>query len=403
MEIQSQLLKNNSMFNSIKNLFTSGYKNNSDAIIIACYFNPQRNEYRKKAFDKWYDSIKHLNHFVLEAVPNGSNAELPDLAGKIEHVQVEQMLWHKETLLNKIIQRVISEGKFKYIFWLDTDVIFDNKSWLIDACKELESYNVIQPFEYCFHLNRDQEPESTFYFKSKNLILIDEWKEWAKDKVWRSFGANIKDNPKNAKSEDYDIHGHVGFAWGARTEYLKEIGGLFDKALIGGADHIMAHAFVGQIPCSCISKSFGDLEEIKSWSYLVEGENLRMLKYPDRNKPLISYAKGNLFHIWHGDIQKREYYKRIKEFTPLSTGKVKRNESGFYQTQDSNVSNYFTDYLTKRENIELFTSIMTSQTPIVEDSHFEGGQFGGSGAGVDWVGNIPSSEQIETNYNPTFS
>jgi hypothetical protein len=38
---------------------------------------------------------------------------------------------------------------------------------------------------------------------------------------------------------------------------------LYDRALIGGADHIIAHAAAGQIPHSCITKSFTDnLDEV---------------------------------------------------------------------------------------------------------------------------------------------
>lgn len=388
------------LLSRINNLFTSGYKNNPDAIVIACYFNPQRNEYRKQAFDKWYSTIKHLNHFVLEAVPHGSPPELPDILGKIEHIQVEQMLWHKETLLNKIINRVVQEGKFKYIFWLDTDVIFDNRSWLVDACKELENYNVVQPFEYCLHLDRNELPEKNQFF-TKGIDLGNYIKDWANQgKIWRSFGSNVKDKPKNAMSDDYDIHGHVGFAWGARTSYLKQIGGLYDKALIGGADHIMAHAFVGQIPCSCIAKSFGENSDITEWS--------RMAYYVNDVPYMsgISYAKGNLFHIWHGDIEKREYYKRIKEFTPMSTGKVNRDETGFYQTSDSNVSDYFLNYLEQRENVSsnytFHNDTITFDVPIQESS-FEGGQFGGSGAGEDWIDQPTEPANNTETYNPTFS
>jgi len=383
----------------INNLFTSGYKNNPDAIIIACYFNPQRNEYRKKAFDKWFDTIKHLNYLILEGVLEGG---LPEISNHIskngskETITTRQLFWHKETLLNKIINEIIEEGKFKYIFWLDTDVLFDNKNWLVDACKELEVFNVVQPFEYCVHLERDEENPSFEKLRKAKIGY-----EYAPDlsakhhKYWRSFGANVKDNPKNAISDDYDIHGHVGFAWGARTEYLKKIGGLYDNALIGGADHIMAHAFVGQIPCSCISKSFGDLEDITEWSSLAY--NFNGCLYMSG----ISYAKGNLFHIWHGDIEKREYYKRIKEFTPISTGKVKRDDNGFHVTDDNQVSDYFINYLTHRENIEIFMSEPTMPVgEIFNESSFEGGQFGGSGAGENWVENESSSE---TNYNPTFS
>ena len=386
------------MFNSIKNLFRSGYKYHPDAIIIACYFNPQRNEYRKKAFDQWYDSIKHLNHFILEAVPAGSVAELPDIYGKIEHVQVDQMLWHKETLLNRVIDRVIEDGEFEYIFWLDTDIIFDNKNWLTLACHELQFHNVIQPFEYCFHLEKDYVPENSQYFGekidsniSKEFIIHN-----AKSNLlWRSFGANAKNNPKNAMSDNYDVHGHVGFAWGARTKYLRDIGGLYDKALIGGADHIMAHAFVGQIPCECIEKSFGYTDEIRNWSDQAYTENGRMLLNG------ISYVKGNLFHIWHGDIEKREYYKRIKEFTPLSKNKVARNSEGFFQTSDPLVSTYFDNYLSYREDIILKDyPEMLHSTDIIQDQNFGGGQFGGSGAGGDWTDQDMNNTET---YNPTFS
>lgn len=382
------------MVNFFKNLFTSGYHNHKDAIIIACYFNPQRNEYRKKAFDKWFESIKHLNYFILEGVLEGDVPEIPNHFSKNgckESIIVPQHLWHKETLLNKIIKQIIEEGKYKYVFWLDTDVIFDNKRWLIDACKELENYNVVQPFEYCFHLNRDEADISRDQNIGKHFINDQPSVVARMYNIWRSFGSNVRLCPKNAMSDDYDVHGHVGFAWGARTEYLKQIGGLYDKALIGGADHIMAHAFVGQIPCSCISKSFGDLEDIKSWSYLAEGENLRILKYPNRNKPLISYVKGNLFHIWHGDIQKREYYKRIKEFTPLSED-IKRDDRGFFVTNNINVTDYFSHYMLHRENIDVFMSEPIMSTgEIINESQFGGGEFGGSGAGSDWQD------------NPTFS
>lgn len=383
------------MLNLIKNWFTSGYNNNPKAIIIACYFNPQRNEYRKKAFDRWYKSIKHLNHFILEAIPTGSKPELPDIIGKIEHIQVDQMLWHKETLLNKIIDRVIEEGRYKYIFWLDTDVIFDNKNWLVDACKELEVFNVVQPFEYCFHLNRDANEPTQDQINIKSFLLNHPVTIAKLFKIWRSFGANVKTNPKHAMSDDYDIHGHVGFAWGANVHYLKRIGGLYDKALIGGADHIMAHAFAGQIPCSCISKSFGDDLDIKEWSRKAYLENWT------GNINVVSYVKGNLFHLWHGDIEKREYYKRIKEFTPLSENKIERNSEGFFQSSDMSVLNYFDNYLSLREEID--PPVRGEPGITIADltgkiSEFEGGQFGGSGAGGDWLDN-PQFNNID----PTFS
>ena len=53
----------------LDNLHTPNqYKNDSRSVVIACYFNPQNNPYRRKAFNLFYDKIKHLNHRIIECV-----------------------------------------------------------------------------------------------------------------------------------------------------------------------------------------------------------------------------------------------------------------------------------------------------------------------------------------------
>mgnify|MGYP000314196025 CR=1 FL=1 len=369
------------MINYLKRKFNIGYKYHPHAIILACYFNPQHNPYRKKAFDVWYKSIKHLNHRIIECSINGSEFELPYTSNFVR-VQTSDMLWHKETLLNKLINQVLEEEKYKYIFWLDTDVLFTNNDWLVESCDILTYKPVVQPFTYCIHMNEGEyEPNISAALQGKRTYLVNPIIAAKQLKCWRSFGANVyynPDYPPSWKSENYDMHGHVGFAWGATAKCLESIGLLFDKALIGGADHIMAHAFANQVPCSCITKSFGEhLPEIEAWSKqaakVVMGG--------------IGATSGDLYHIWHGDVEKRQYYKRVKEFTPLSQGKIERNDDGFYQSNDSSVTNYFVSYINDREGFDTGLSIYDN-IPIEiisnPDSSFDGGQFGGSGAGSDW-------------------
>ena len=115
-------------------------------------------------------------------------------------------------------------------------------------------------------------------------------------RVWYSFCRNYRQN-NFWRSDVYNTHGHVGFAWGARREVLERVP-LYDKALIGGADHIIAHAAVGQINHPCITKSFTDnIEEVNEWSQ----------RFFEETQGYVSYVPGNLFHIWHGDVSKRQY------------------------------------------------------------------------------------------------
>ena len=323
------------MFYLIKNktIFANKYHTNSEAVVISCYYNSEKSPYRLKAFKQWHESIKHLNHRIIECVIGDGTPELGFLNDKnITTITTPNLLWHKEAILNKIISELPKE--FKYIFWVDADVIFTNNDWLTEGVKVLQTKNVIQPFEYCVHLDKDQAVPSF----NMHIVTQSKSPNRVNTKVWRSFCANFTDNV-NWVSENYNEHGHVGFAWGARREILDTVP-LYDRALIGGADHIIAHAAAGQINHSCIVKSFTDnLDEVNAWSakfaYIVNDK--------------VGYVKGNLFHIWHGDIEKRQYLKRIQDFTPTTKEITQRDENGLHVTNTGVDEPYIRDYFKKRE------------------------------------------------------
>jgi len=312
-------------------LYENKYKTHSEAVIIACYFNPTGNPYRLIAFNTWYNSIKHLNHRIVECVIGACLPELPENEN-ISRVYTKDLLWHKETLLNNLVKTLPS--KFKYIFWLDTDLIFTNLNWLTDGVKQLQKANIIQPFEYCVHLEKDAiSPD--FDVETEKKYVSDTTRRHPR--IWRSFCANFV-TTNYTYDCNYDKHGHVGFAWGAKRSILDSVP-LYDRALIGGADHIIAHAAAGQIGHSCITKSFTeDIEAVNFWSeefnWVVDEK--------------IGYVKGEVYHIWHGDLDKRQYLKRIQDFTPKSKEITKKDKNGLYVAEDDNT--YVEKYFEHREN-----------------------------------------------------
>ena len=322
------------LLDKLKNyfLYADKYKTDSEAVIIACYFNPQNNPYRLLAFNQFYDSIKHLNHRIVECVIGNTKPNLP-LTSSITRVYTKDLLWHKESLLNGIIKTL--PKKFKYIFWLDTDILFTNKDWLVQGVEELKYNNIIQPFEYCVHL-KEGEVSPSFNVNEEKLFASEPSKRHPN--IWRSFCANNKTNDLSGDI-NYDKHGHVGFAWGAKRSVLDTIP-LYDKALIGGADHIIAHAAAGQIGHSCLQKSFTeDIDIINDWSEdfekLINGK--------------ISYVKGDLYHIWHGDISKRQYLKRIQDFTPKAKKITKKDVNGLFISDELEGDTYIYEYFEQRE------------------------------------------------------
>lgn len=323
------------MFDFLKNAFLNRgrYKTHSEAVIVSCFYNPQNSPYRLLAFQKWYNSIKHLNYRIIECLIGDAKSQLPDDPNIIQ-VQTDSVLWHKESLLNKVIAEL--PEKFKYVFWVDADVLFTNDNWLVDSVKELErGANIVQPFEYCVHLERNQLKPGFDVEMAKKTAGMTNKELDKKKRLWRSFCANMVDMPQHGNDKDYDRHGHVGFAWGARREVL-EACPLFDRALIGGADHIIAHAAAGQIPHVCITKGFADnIDEVLEWSKtfyrVVQGQ--------------IGYAPGDLYHIWHGDIAARQYLKRVQDFTDQTTKIKTRDKNGLHVSggRDGYVRRYYQD------------------------------------------------------------
>ena len=191
-------------------------------------------------------------------------------------------------------------------------------------------------------------------------------------KVWRSFCSNYV-NSNLWQDENYNNHGHVGFAWGAKIEILKNVP-LFDRALIGGADHIVAHASTGQISHSCITKSFTDnLDEIYNWSE----------DFYKQTKGKVGFVKGDLYHIWHGDIEKRDYLKRIKDFTSKTKYLKEKDENGLFVSKKEH-DDYFKKYYKTREvfvdeNNDFFNSMLYG---YVTDSASIGAALGGNLTGA---------------------
>lgn len=221
-----------------------------------------------------------------------------------------------------------------------------------------------QPFEYCVHLSKDETKPSfdlSDVLKKNRLTPND-----VNKRVRRSFCANYSDSSL-WKSEVYNDHGYVGFAWDARRSVLEQVP-LYDKALVVGADHVIVHAAAGQIAHHCITKSFtDDIESINEWSQrfydVVQGE--------------IGYVKGNIYHIWHGDIEKREYLKRVREFTGKSRDIIERDEHGLYVANNGE-DVYVRDYFRNREAINDDEFLNSALIGYITDDALTGAALGGN-------------------------
>ena len=416
---------------NIVNWLKGRYRTHSQAVIVSCFYNPTNSPYRLAAFNRWYETIKHMPHMIAECLIGGqAESQLPDTESIIK-IRTPSLLWHKEALLNRLIKGL--PDKFRYVFWVDADVIFLNPRWLIDSVRLLQTGTaILQPFKYCTHMEKDQETVDKLVLMSRHEEL-DSAGFYEHDlpstpvpgtmRTWRSFGSNYG----NGRSwrNNYDQHGHVGFAWAARREVLDRIP-LFDKGLIGGADHVIAHAAASHIPHTCIRRAFADdIEAVVKWSYEFRDACVAFSSSSGRR---VGFVKGDLLHIWHGELKDRQYAQRVKEFTGMTKNVHTRDANGLFVTDDLATQAYTHSYFQKRDVIRGRPDNVTRRTaprnPITgahpaSQSHFmedavafgagalvgaavehlmhpsppapgHGGDFGGGGAG-DSDGDAPQA------------
>ena len=160
---------------------------------------------------------------------------------------------------------------------------------------------------------------------------------------------------------------------------------MYKRALIGGADHIIAHAAVGQIPHPCISKSFtDDIDDVIKWSKY----------FYTFTQAKVGYVPGDLYHIWHGDIKKRQYLKRIKDFTADSR-EIKEIEDDLYVSKNDL---YVREYMRDRE---VFYDESFDFGDLIDDSF-----VGVMGYAITDVFNLfgpPFNEDQDSYVQPIFS
>lgn len=387
-----------SLFSRITNWFNpASYRSQNDAVIIACYYNPKHNPYRLAAFKTWYKTVKHLNLRIIELTVKGSSRELAgyDHTGHVQHIESASMLWHKEALLNRLIEQVAPD--YKYIFWLDTDVIFTNRNWLREACKRMENgAQMVQPFAYAIRLEEGETKPSFDISNLGNVYMPNRWNNAA----WRSFCCTYIEEPELAASDRFNDYGHTGFAWGATSELLTQCP-LFDRALIGSADNVIAQGAVGKFHSPLMRATF---------KYMMPSITAYQRRLFSHVLGLIDYVPGNLYHIWHGDHAKRRYLKRNQDFDHTLSQINRRDANGLYMAaagQDEYVNDYMEDrevagiippvYGEWQNNLAAgsppptapdpasWENVINMQPPVNESPEFGGGEFGGGGAGGEYT------------------
>ncbi len=263
------------------------YEGVDDVWIVTSYFNPVGYRTRARNYEAFRQRIvaSGLNLLTVECVFGDDRFTLPPTPDVLQ-VRAQHVLWQKERLLNLALPHL--PERCTKVAWVDGDVLFENPAWVVETSRLLEDYPVVQPFATAIRLPRDRQE----YLGDGDVLP--------------SFGAVYAADPGRVRGGDYDKHGETGLAWAARRTLLAQCG-LYDACIIGGGDHVIAHAMCGDWTSVCIDRLIGGdnahRSHVRRWAAAF---------YP-HVRGAIGYVPGSVLHLWHGERAYRRYSLRHKE------------------------------------------------------------------------------------------
>lgn len=215
--------------------------------------------------------------YVVELTYKNQKFIIADPKNK-RHLQIrtDTPLWHKENMTNLGIRKLLP-ANWKAVAWIDSDVEFENPSWAMDTLKILNgTKDIVQVFSHCIDMNQDMETMMIF----------------------TSFGNQFVKQVRYTKNKMN--FWHPGYGWACTRKAYEKMGGLFDKAILGSADNIMA--------LSLIQKGLTGVNEDSTDDYIQS-----VVNFQERVKQLrLGYVPGVIRHHFHGSKKNRNYSDRWK-------------------------------------------------------------------------------------------
>lgn len=292
---------------------------------LTSYFNPRHYRTKRNNYERFAQPIRAagIPLITVECAFADAAFDLPAAEDTLQ-IRCPDVMWQKERLLNLAMDQLPREAE--KVAWLDADILFTNPNWAVFTAEMLNRLAFVQPFT----LRRK--------YRAGNLEIDSEIGDL------HSFAYGCAKNPGVLKHSGYFEHGSTGFAWAARRSIFKGIG-LYDRMISGTADHLMAHAMLGDFDSPCIRSVF-DLplgtklflhnsrfkKRIKQFipeilmnrirnSPAVRNTNRQLLthfiawaeKLGQSAKGELGYIPGIVLHLWHGHNSDRAYRERHHE------------------------------------------------------------------------------------------
>ena len=304
---------------------------------ITPYFNPAGFSRREENYRIFRENLS-LPQAAIELSFDGRFHLKPSDADLLIQVTSEDVMWHKESLLNRLIRELPQECEA--VCWIDCDVVFEVKDLAERVLETLRQYSWVQMYDHRFNLKQDETLEDVFGKRSS----FDAGRYVPSVSYRRVTGSGSEEDFRNTDSPIIQ-KSTIGLAWASSREVLDKHG-LYDGSILGGADRAMACAALGR---------FEFAEEALLMSPIRMRHFLQWAQpFYETIQGAIGYVPGDVYHLWHGEYHNRQYNERQEilnrhDFDPGLD--IRRNHEGLleWSTGKSEMHNEVADYFVSRK------------------------------------------------------
>jgi len=257
-----------------------------DMIIIIPYFNACNSINILKNLKTVKKSLDNANipYYIGEVLFENQESINVSNEDNIFTYKTDSYMFYKENIINILLDKIPSH--YTKICMMDADIMFQNKFWYNMISSSLNKLTICHPFNESVFLDKRRQPINI----KKSIIEI----------------------------HDDGNRGHPGFIWAFNKEWLLK-NKLFELSIIGGGDTIFASSIL-------------NLSHNKDWLNESYNNYLKEFNHPQK----IGNIGLTVFHLYHGDVNNRQYKSRNQlmidllsyyNFTDISQ-LLEKNEDG---------------------------------------------------------------------------
>lgn len=257
---------------------------------VCCHFNPCHYQSRVRNYHRFRAGVAStgIRLLTVELAFGADDFELKDVPDVLR-CRANDVLWHKERLLNVGIARLLDEG-FTKVAWLDADILFHDAAWpqrlnaMLDRCALCQAFATAARQESYDQPLRIFPGAIQYFHQTKTLPTT-----------------------------------LTGLAWGARADLLRAAY-LYDVCLVGGGDYAICiggcynsgnpHTMVfPRLVYEVLAMTPPQQEYFLRWA----------TRFGDIVRGKIGFIPGTVEAMYHGEHQKRRYasrYRLLSDFDP---------------------------------------------------------------------------------------